>query len=269
MSILYFDCFSGISGDMTLAALVDLGADPKKIEAELNKLPFEKVSLSFDKVIKKGISALKLRITFGDKRVQFKMQDHGHTHDHVHAHGQTHDHGHVHGDGHRHYRDIVQMIQESDLSDLAKERSVQIFTQIGIAEGRIHQVPLNDVHFHEVGAVDSIIDIVGTAIALDELNIESIYSSPVAVGNGSVYCDHGLYPVPAPATLEILRNIPIRSTEEQGELTTPTGAGILSSLCVEYGPMPTMTVNHIGYGAGEKELQNQPNVLRVILGELA
>lgn len=253
MSILYLDCFSGISGDMTLAALVDLGADPKKIEAELNKLPFEKVNLSFDKVIKKGISALKLRITTGDKRVQFKMQDHGHTHDH----------------GHRHYRDIVQMIQESDLSDLAKERSVQIFTQIGIAEGKIHQVPLSDVHFHEVGAVDSIIDIVGTAIALDELNIESIYSSPVAVGNGSVYCDHGLYPVPAPATLEILRNIPIRSTEEQGELTTPTGAGILSSLCVEYGPMPTMTVNQIGYGAGEKELQNQPNVLRVILGELA
>jgi pyridinium-3,5-bisthiocarboxylic acid mononucleotide nickel chelatase len=265
MAILYFDCFSGISGDMTLAALVDLGADPKKIETELGKLPFEKASLSFDKVIKKGISALKLRITLGENRVQFKMKAHSHTHDLSH----THDHVHSHSDGHRHYREIVQMIQQSDLTDLVKERSVQIFTAIGIAEAKIHQVPLEDVHFHEVGAVDSIIDIVGTAIALEDLGVEKIYSSPVAVGNGSVFCDHGLYPVPAPATIEILRNIPIRSTEENGELTTPTGAGILSSLCVEYGPMPTMTVNQIGYGAGEKELQKQPNVLRVMLGELA
>jgi uncharacterized protein (DUF111 family) len=286
MRTLYFDCFSGISGDMTLAALVDAGANPKTIETQLLKLPFEEVKLSFEEVIKKGVSAKKLHIFVKGELISDHPDTHvkpGHhhpEHDHHHHHndhgheGHDHhhhsDHNHDHNDDHHHHRkysEIVQMIEAADLPLRVKMRATEIFKKIGIAEAKIHSIPLETVHFHEVGAVDSIVDIVGTAIALEDLQIGQIYASPIALGTGSVRCDHGLYPVPAPATLEMMKGIPIRPSKEKGELTTPTGAGIISALVTEFGPIPPMIIREIGYGAGTKDLAEQPNVLRVVIGE--
>lgn len=159
------------------------------------------------------------------------------------------------------------MIDASDLAKEVKETALAIFRRIGEAEGRIHNVPLDRVHFHEVGAVDSIIDIVGTAILIHQLGAVSIQSSPIPVGSGTVQIDHGEYPVPAPATLELLKGIPIEQSAIKGELTTPTGAAIVSVLAEHFGPLPSMNVTAIGYGAGTKTFPHRPNVLRVVIGE--
>lgn len=238
MNVLYFDCFSGISGDMTVGALVDAGADPKAIESELAKLNFtSEYQLHWSKVVKKGISATKFDVELAEK-----------------------------GHAHRHYSDIVKMIEGAGLNERVTKISLDVFEIIGKAEGKIHGIPLEKVHFHEVGAVDSIIDIVGTAIAIDQLNPDRIVFSPIPVGNGNIRIDHGLYPVPAPATLEILKGVTLRQTEIEGELTTPTGGGIVAVLAESYGPIPDMQVDAIGYGAGTKDFSDQPNVLRVITG---
>ncbi|MDY0394106.1 LarC family nickel insertion protein [Virgibacillus halophilus] len=189
-----------------------------------------------------------------------KEPAHGHHHHH---HG--HDHGHSHA--HRSYKDIVKMIETADFSDGVKNAALKIFKKIGEAEGRIHGMELDQVHFHEVGAVDSIIDIVGTAILLDQLGIASVKSAAVPVGSGKIYIDHGVYPVPAPATLEILRGVPIQKSELKSELTTPTGAGIVAVMTETFENFPTMKVEAIGYGAGTKTFPNHPNVLRVVIGE--
>ncbi|HET7578336.1 MAG TPA: nickel pincer cofactor biosynthesis protein LarC [Bacillales bacterium] len=241
MNLLYFDCFSGISGDMTVGALVDAGADPQGIENELAKMNLgSEYSLHWTKVIKKGISATKFDVEISEQ---------------VHT--------------HRHYSDIVQKIEEAGFNDRVTQTALKIFEAIGRAEGKIHGIPLEKVHFHEVGAVDSIIDIVGTAIAVDQLSPDKIVSSPVPVGNGRIRIDHGLYPVPAPATLEILRGIPLQESEIEGEMTTPTGAGIIAVLSDSFGTIPAMQPESIGYGAGTKEFADQPNVLRVITGRTA
>ncbi len=251
MKKLYFDCFSGISGDMVIGALVDAGGDPAHLEKELQKLNMEdEYELKFTKVVKNGITSTKFDVLL--------MEEHHHEHG-------DHDHHHHHHD-HRSYKHIVEIIQSAGFTERTEKIALKVFEKIGIAEGKIHDVPLEDVHFHEVGAVDSIIDIVGAAILLDQLNIETIFSSAIPVGSGKIHIDHGIYPVPAPATLEILRGVPIAASEVKGELATPTGAAIVATLAKQFGPMPAMTVEQIGYGAGTKTFPNHPNVLRVMIG---
>ena len=193
--------------------------------------------------------------------------DHHHGHDHEHHHDHDHHHGHDHGHHHRSYRDIVNMIEKSALADDVKETSLRIFRKIGEAEGHIHGLPLEKVHFHEVGAVDSIIDIVGAAILIHQLEIKKVTSSAIPVGTGSIHIDHGIYPIPAPATLEILKGVPIEQSDVKFELTTPTGAAIVAVLAEEFCTLPSMGVQAIGYGAGTKTFKDRPNVLRVVIGE--
>ncbi|BAD76248.1 hypothetical protein BRO54_1579 [Geobacillus proteiniphilus] len=247
MKILYLDCFSGISGDMMVGALVDAGVPSEKIEVELKKLSLSGYKLQWGKVVKKGISATKF-----DVIIQESIEG-GHHHQSHHA--------------HRHYSDIIDMIRRSELSEEVKQRAGQIFHCIAVAEAKIHGIPVENVHFHEVGAVDSIVDIVATAIALTELHIDYIISAPIPLGHGSIRCAHGVYPVPAPATLEILQGVPVVSNHLPFELTTPTGAGIVKSQVNSYGPLPSMKISAIGYGAGTRDLPDQPNVLRVVIGE--
>lgn len=241
MRTLYIDCsLSGISGDMMMGALIDLGANIRSIEEKLSTFPIESFSLQVEGVMKKGIFAQQFAVIENEEE---RATDH------------------------RHYSTIRAMIEESDaLSTREKERSLAIFQPIAASEAKIHDEPLEKVHFHEVGAVDSIVDIVGTAIALEQLQVDHIVASPVAVGSGTIEIDHGTYPVPAPATLHMLTHIPIERTDVRGELTTPTGAGFLKGLVTEFGPLPSMTIEKVGYGAGEKDFPHHPNVLRLCLG---
>ncbi|MEH7010143.1 LarC family nickel insertion protein [Neobacillus niacini] len=324
MKTLYFDCFSGVSGDMVIGALIDAGADPVKLVEELKKLNIEdEYELTWKKVVKNGITSTKFDVLL-DKHDHHHHHDHGHshnhdhhhdhghshshdhdhshdhhhdhehththdhdhehehvhvhTHDHQHDHEHTHDHDHQHDHEHTHdhdhhhhdhrsYKDIVRLIEEADFSQQVKDTALRIFKKIAEAEGLIHGVPLDNVHFHEVGAVDSIIDIIGTAILIDQLEISVIKSSPIPVGTGKIRIDHGIYPVPAPATLEILKGIPIEHSEVRAELATPTGAAIVSVLAEEFCSIPSMKVSSIGYGAGTKTFKDHPNVVRVIIGE--
>lgn len=277
MRIAYLDCFSGISGDMLLAALVDAGANRETIERELRKLPLGNFRMEWKTVVKKGVSSLKLDVI--DEELEklkalktLPVLNVGHHHDHSHDHGHhhhEHDHSHDHGHHHhRRYKEISAMIDEADFSPRVTARAQAIFEKIAIAEAKIHNVPVDTVHFHEVGALDSIVDVVGIALALEDLDIDQLYSGPVPTGNGYVRCDHGLYPVPAPATMEMLKGIPLRQTDIQKELTTPTGAGVAAALVKQFGPLPAMTVDAIGYGAGTRDLPDQPNVLRVLVGTM-
>ncbi|WP_449540181.1 LarC family nickel insertion protein [Ferdinandcohnia sp. Marseille-Q9671] len=308
MKTLYFDCFSGISGDMVVGALIDAGADPQILVEELKKLKFEdEYQLEWKKVVKNGITSTKFDVLLKSDHAhthhhehhhehehnhshdhehhhthdhdhshnhEHHEHEHNHEHSHYHHHTHDHDHHHSHEHGHHHhhhdhraYKDIVKMIEESELAPEVKEMSLNIFKKIGEAEGLIHGLPLETVHFHEVGAVDSIIDIVGAAILLHQLGVTTIKSSSVPVGTGRIHIDHGIYPVPAPATLEILKGVPIEQSDVRFELTTPTGAGIISVLVDEFCSFPSMKVESIGYGAGTKTFNDRPNVLRVIIGE--
>lgn len=306
---LYLDCFSGIAGDMTLAALIDLGADIGYIVTELEKLPIDRFEMEVVPVVKRGISAKLLRLSFdeGDDfprnvhighhgkehkhehhheghghhheghghHHEHHHEEHGHHHAHHHhhddhEHGHAHHYGHVHAHAHSHDHehrkaaDIIAMIEASSLPRRVKERSVAIFRVIAEAEGRIHGMPPEDVHFHEVGAMDSIIDIIGVCLALENLGVDELIASPVPAGSGRMKMVHGLYPLPAPATLEILRGIPLSALQAEGELTTPTGAGIVRALAARFGPMPPLTAERIGYGAGMKDFAH-PNILRAVL----
>lgn len=280
MRTLYFDCFSGISGDMVIGALIDAGADPVQMEEELKKLNMdEEYNLSWGKVVKNGITSTKFDVILTSKSDQ--THEHSHSHEHEHSHGHSHSHEHEHSLGHEHnhshvphshhgsrtYKQIVEAINEANFNESVANMSLAIFKKIGEAEGHIHGLPLEKVHFHEVGAVDSIIDIIGAAILIDQLGIESVQSSAIPTGSGHIHIDHGIYPVPAPATLEILKGVPIASNDIRSELATPTGAAIAAVLAGNFGSLPSMTVESIGYGAGSKTFENHPNVLRVIIGE--
>ncbi|PCD06766.1 hypothetical protein CMV16_16725 [Peribacillus simplex] len=286
MRTLYFDCFSGISGDMVIGALIDAGADPVLMEAELKKLNMdEEYNLSWGKVVKNGITSTKFDVILTNKSDQ--THEHIHSHEQEHSHGQDHSHGnshsheHEHSLGHEHnhshephnhhgsrtYKQIVEAINEANFNESVANMSLAIFKKIGEAEGHIHGLPLEKVHFHEVGAVDSIIDIIGAAILIDQLGIESVQSSAIPTGSGHIHIDHGIYPIPAPATLEILKGVPIASNDIRTELATPTGAAITAVLGETFGSLPAMIVESIGYGAGTKTFENHPNVLRVIIGE--
>ena len=188
--------------------------------------------------------------------------EHGHSHEHEHAHCHAHEHGRTH-------KDIKTLIANSDLSDGVKKRSLAIFQRIAVAEGKIHGMSAEDVHFHEVGGLDSIADIVLTCVGIEALGVERVICSPLKDGHGTVQCAHGTFPVPAPATMEILRGIPLGQIDEPHELITPTGAAIVAEFAESFGLMPTMTVEKIGYGLGTRELALRPNVLRAVLGTTA
>jgi len=237
MRTLYFDCFAGASGDMILGALVAAGADPQALKAQLSLLSVDGFSVDFETVKKSGLSATYARV-------------------------QT-----AHEHKHRHLADIRKIIEESRLSDRVKERATAIFRRLAEAEARVHNEPIEQVHFHEVGALDAIVDVVGAAICFDLLKIDRFVSSPLHVGSGTVEMAHGRFPVPPPAVTELLKGVPFYSTEIKGELLTPTGAAIITTVCAEYGPIPNIVAEQSGYGAGTREYDNFPNVLRVIIGQ--
>ncbi len=234
---LYFDCFAGISGDMTLGALVSAGVDERALVEQVKLLNVSNFDLTFEQVDRSGISATRAIVRTG------------------------HEHHH------RHLSDIHKIIFDSQLADKIKDRAAQIFTRLAEAEARVHNVPIEKVHFHEVGAVDAIVDVVGACIGFDLLGVQRFVCSALHVGSGMVEMEHGRFPVPPPAVAELLRQAPIYATDITGELVTPTGAAIVSSVCELYGPLPPMRVERTGYGAGGREYRKFPNVLRLIVGE--
>lgn len=254
---LYFQCQAGISGDMTLAALIDIGVPEEHLRSELGKLSLDhEFQLDVSRAMKMGISGIQVRV---HQLAQGRGRD-DHHHD-------DHDHDHHHGHGHaRTYREIKRMIGEAPLGESVITKALDMFRLVGEAEAKIHDKPLDEVHFHEVGAIDSIVDIVGVAIALDFLAVETVLCGPVELGAGRVHCAHGHFPVPAPATSEILTGVPTRSGGFEGEATTPTGAAILKSNVDCFEPRGTFSAETVGYGIGHKDFAI-PNVLRVMVGE--
>ncbi len=274
--ILYFDILSGISGDMAIGALLDLGfnIDIEKLKNELSKLDFNGYRLTALKTQKNGITGTKFDVILEDNDVETsEKHEHVHHHKHNHAHHHNHEHNHSHEINnikhehhHRTYKDIVEIIEKSKLKESVKTLSKEIFLNIGLAEAKVHDKTLEEVHFHEVGAIDSIVDIVGFAICIDALEVDEIISSSVHVGTGFVKSQHGVIPVPAPATLEILKGVPLYSKGIRSELVTPTGAAIIKTIASDYTSLPEMSIIKIGYGHGTKDLEIT-NTLRVILGE--
>jgi uncharacterized protein (TIGR00299 family) protein len=274
MKVLYFDCFSGISGDMTLGALLDLGVSQAHLLESLKALKLEdEYHFDIKKELKNGIMG-----TLVDVVLHHEEEGHHHDNQHDHHHHEHHEHHHHHHDEaavahvhdhshehvHRSYKSIVSMIEGSSLNENVKNLSKRIFTVIGEAEGKIHGKPLEEVHFHEVGAVDSIVDIVGTAICIDALKPDKIVFSKIPLSKGFVKCQHGMFPLPAPASLEILKDVPVYFTDVKFELVTPTGAGIIKALADSFDDSGDMTIEKIGYGLGKKTYE-KPNVLRVYL----
>jgi uncharacterized protein (TIGR00299 family) protein len=246
--ILYYECFAGISGDMNLAALVDLGVDQKYLVDELKKLGLQGYELVFKSDIRRGISGIRADVNIAEHM----------NHSHSVLQMQPHESGHEH----RSFKDIKILIEKSGISDFAKNKSVAIFQKLAEAEGKIHNLPIEKVHFHEVGAVDSIVDIVGAAICIDFLKPSKIIASRIELGSGMVKCVHGTYPVPAPATLEVLKGIPVRLGTIPFEATTPTGAAILATIVDEFVDKTNFTIEKTSYGIGHKDSE-VPNVLRV------
>ncbi|MCK4224032.1 MAG: nickel pincer cofactor biosynthesis protein LarC, partial [candidate division Zixibacteria bacterium] len=236
MKIAYFDCFSGISGDMILGALIDAGLDLKELDLELRKLKISGFKLKAEKTEKLGISGTKFKVDVTEHHVE------------------------------RHLKDMIEIVDQSELSDDVKNLSKKIFKELARAEAKIHNKNIEEIHFHEVGGLDSIVDVIGSLIGIEKLGIEGVHSSKVHVGTGFVECEHGTIPVPAPATLELLKEIPIYSKGIKAELVTPTGACILKTLSKSFGVMPEMKMKKIGYGAGSRDLEI-PNLLRVYIGE--
>jgi uncharacterized protein (TIGR00299 family) protein len=236
MKICYLDAFSGISGDMTVGALIDAGADLGALVNILESLGAE-AKFQVEKVSRRGMAASKFHVIAGVAK------------------------------GHRHLKDILELIDKSAAPGGVKQNAAAVFQRLGEAEAKVHGIPLAKVHFHEVGAVDSICDIVGACAGFHLLGVDAIYSSPLNVGSGTVNTEHGVLPVPAPATAELLTGKPIYSRGPALELTTPTGAAIAATLAKDFGPLPPMRISSTGYGAGDKDFPDHANVLRVLIGE--
>jgi hypothetical protein len=272
---LYLDCFAGASGDMLVGALLDCGLNFEFLKTELARLGVDGYELSLIRVDRCGISSSKFDVHL-QQQEQLIEEMHDHSHDHAHPHEHTHHSSFItphsslvtHHSDHRALSEIKRMIAASALSASVKDRAMTIFQRLGEAESKIHNIPIESVHFHEVGAIDSIVDIVGACIGLEALRIDRIISSPLHVGFGTFRCAHGIYPVPGPATTELLRGVPIYSKDIEGELVTPTGAAIVSTLAESYGRMPMMKIERTGYGAGTRTYPKFPNVLRAIVGEI-
>ena len=233
----YFDCFAGISGDMTLGALIDLGLDPDWLAAELRRLPLDGFRLVRETVHRSGIRATRIEVAAEE------------------------------GHHHRDWSAIRQMIGDSPYSPAVRRKSLGVFERIARAEAAIHGVDLDRVHFHEVGGIDALVDIVGGCLGLEKLGITAVSASALPQGRGLVRCAHGTLPVPAPATLAILEGLPVYGVPVQAELVTPTGAALMAGLAEDFGPLPAMRVARVGYGAGQQELADRPNLLRIVLGQ--
>ncbi len=236
-TVCYFDAFSGISGDMAVGALVDAGASPEALIEALRSLDMG-ARFEIEKTKRGGVTASKFHVGFEQQ-----------------------------GQAHRHLKTILGMIEKAPISDRAKQNASNVFRGLGAAEARVHGVPIEAVHFHEVGAIDSISDIVGACIALDLLGVDEIHTSAINVGSGTVNTEHGVLPVPAPATAALLEGKPIYARGPAVELTTPTGAALAVTLSAAFGPLPAMSIASIGYGAGDRDFKEQPNVLRVLIGQ--
>ena len=252
MKTIYFDCFAGAAGDMLVGALIDLGLDFKALEDELAKLEVGGYDLSNENVLKQGVTSNKFR-------VNIIHETHHHHHEEEHSHGTDH-----HG---RSYRQIREILEKAPIPEAPKNRAIAAFHRLGVVEAGIHGVELDAIHFHEVGAVDSIIDITGYFLGLHMLGIEQVAASPLPVGSGFVQCAHGRMPVPAPATAKLLEGVPVAESNLEGEVLTPTGALLLSESAAYFGPMPEMMITRVGYGAGDKDQPETPNVVRAFLGE--
>jgi len=284
------DCFSGISGDMFVGALTDLGVAPSVFEWELTKIALEDHHLHFERQQRKGIAGVKFGVHAGAVHVNSEPEhheDHDHQHEHDHGdHHHDHDHvetdlagrsstGHAHEDHeldptgtvHRTYRDIVQLIEESDLSDFTKKHSLGVFRRLAVAEAKVHGRSIDDVHFHEVGALDSIVDIVLACVGIESLGVDEIHFSQLVDGQGSIHCAHGEYPIPSPATIEILAGLPLSQIAVPFELITPTGAALVAEFQSSVGTFPAIRPTKTGYGLGSRDLPERANVLRAILGE--
>jgi pyridinium-3,5-bisthiocarboxylic acid mononucleotide nickel chelatase len=324
MRIAYLECFSGISGDMFLGALVDAGVPPEVFTRTVEALGVD-ARLEISRVDRSGISATKVDvIAAGEKelpREEFwqgavssqqsafsqtkpssgtHSHDHAHSHDHGHSHGNekshshshehshsqtppraavpheydhshSHEHSHEHGSNHAHshrgLKEIRQIIQAAGISQSAKDRAIRIFEALGAAEAKVHNTDIEKIHFHEVGAIDAIVDIACASVGAEALGVDEWVCSPLNVGGGTVVCAHGTFPIPAPATLELLKNAPVYSGEIQKELVTPTGAAIVSVLASRFSQFPAMKTDKIGYGAGTRNFKSSPNVLRLTVGE--
>jgi len=236
MRIAYFDCFAGISGDMTLGALIAAGASADALRERLSALPLSGYGIDVQQVRKRGIAAVDVTVTVNDH------------------------------DRERRLGDIIELIGSSSLPESVKRRSVRIFERLAEAEAEVHGCPIDHVHFHEVGAVDAIVDIVGAVVCLDLLGVEKVYCSPLPVPHGFVQSAHGTFPLPAPATVELTKGIPVYGVDVEGELVTPTGAAILTGIASVFGPSPAMRIDSAGYGAGKADYPF-PNALRVVVGE--
>ena len=237
MKTLYFDCFAGASGDMILGAMVAAGVDPDALREQLSLLNVEGFKIDFETTARSGLSATYARVVTTDQSK------------------------------HRHLSHVRRIIEESGVTDAAKELAIRIFIRLAEAEARVHNEPIEKVHFHEVGVLDAIVDVVGAAICFDLLKIDRFVCSPLHVGSGMIQMAHGRFPIPPPAVTELLRGVPFYSGDIKGELLTPTGAAIITTVCTEYGPIPHIKVDRTGYGAGTREYDNFPNVLRVLIGE--
>ncbi len=237
--LLYLDCLSGISGDMTVGALCDLGVEPEMLTSQLGKLSLGGTCFDFERQARQGISGMKFIVR---------------------------EHGHAHG---RRWAEIRELIGASALSDFVRRQALAVFERVAIAEAKIHGVPVETVGFHEVGAIDSIADIVGACVALEALGRPRVIVSPLREGRGWVDCAHGRFPLPAPATLEILRGVELELVDESWESITPTGAALAREFAESFGPMPRMAIEQIGYGIGTRDLKERPNVLRAVLGRPA
>ncbi len=298
MRIAYLECFSGISGDMFLGALVDAGVAPQVLEKTVAALGVG-AKLEISKVVRSGISATKVDVWVdGEKDMPreeyWARQDvarapspansrhehrHPHAHDHHHEHAHHHESvlheesqsktpaPHVHEHSHRGLTEIRKIISDAAIPEPAKETAIHIFEALGAAEAKIHNVPVESIHFHEVGAVDAIVDIVCAAVGAAALGVDEIICSPLNVGGGTVQCAHGTFPVPAPATVELLKDARVYSSGIEAELVTPTGAAIVRTLATRFGTFPGMKIEKAGFGAGSRDFPEHPNVLRIVIGE--
>ena len=297
MRIAYLECFSGISGDMFLGALVDAGVPARLLEETVAALGVG-AKLEISRVMRSGISATKVDVWVeGEKdmpREEYwakqdvapalspakSRQDHEHPHGHEHSHGDSHHktteqsrakapapHGHEHAHPHRGLTEIRRIISAAAISESAKTTAIRTFEALGAAEAKIHSVPVESIHFHEVGAADAIVDIVCAAVGAEALGVDEIVCSRLNVGGGTVKCAHGTFPVPAPATVELLKGVPVYSSGIEAELVTPTGAAIAKTLATRFGAFPEMKLEKSGYGAGSRDFPGHPNVLRLVIGE--
>lgn len=266
MRTLYLDCFSGASGDMLLGALVELGVPLDDLQQIADGLAVDDVRLVASRVERSGLAATKVDVVVGGRVEGIHGSVHRHG-EHAHHHEHPAEHDHDHGDGGRSLPEILALLDRSSLSERTRLQARRAFERLGEAEARAHGTTVDAVHFHEVGAADAIVDVVATCAAVEALGVDRITCSPVNVGGGSVTFSHGTYPVPTPATLELLRGVPIYSGEPQLELVTPTGAALVTTLVDAYGPLPAMRVERIGHGAGTRDTPGRPNVLRAMLGE--